>query len=342
MGADGTVHFVDLAGGIPYLRSTDRGDHWSEPQTLSTDNQTVDRQWVDAWGPDFVVASWAVSGRQAREISFVASHDGGASWSEPRTLTKKMLQLGPIVIAADGQHVYQPYVTPSPFVLHVLVSADRGGNWTDVNTKRTMTIPDDAPMVNNDWSPTFVFPAIAADHHNVYVVWSEYRADKTTHLVLLRSSDAGKSWMEPLLLDESRPNSVLPWIAVGDDGHVAITSLQSDTAMDPNKGLHHWMLHALVTPNAMDASPSWSDGLVTPDIVQTGAICPEGGGCLTRVLPVYGDRTLLDFMEDAIGPDGSLSVTWTQPNQTHDPEIRFAHQTSGSPLRAPLAPRASS
>ncbi len=332
IGTAGRVHTVDLGGGIPYRWSDDRGDTWNWGGELNEPDRSVDRQWIDAHG-DFVVVTWADQDGDPRGITFTRSSDGGATWTTPVDIVDGMIQLGPIHIAPDGRTLLQPYVTAGDNTLHVLISRDRGTNWIDVDTGHALHRP--ATPLQNPWSPTVIFPVAAVDAAGqMYLAWSQYADDGSAHLRLSQSSD-GENWSEPVAFAGEETTMIFPWIVAGDAGRVAVTYLQSNQLGDPNLGLHQWQVAAnfmfFSDEMAVNTASSVSNG-----IIHTGAVCPNGGGCLARVVPVYSDRTLLDFFEAALTPDGDLVVVWTQTDNTEarNPQVRFARQTDGTRLLA--------
>jgi hypothetical protein len=324
----GNVHFVDLGGGVPYLRSED-GLAFTYEGELNEDGRPVDRQWVDARG-DLVVATWAAQDGDPRGISFTRSTDSGLSWSEPVDLVEDMIQLGPVVLGPNGG-VLQPYVQYGSKELRMLASHDDGLTWQDVEVGRKLTTP--CNNLQCPWSPTAIFPVAAFDSAgNALLVWSEYRDDGSTSLWHAFSTDGGLTWREPAVLIEEG-NTVLPWVSGGDAGRFAISFVHAASTGDPNTGVHRWFLQSIwmffgergISAQAVS---------VQDEPVHIGSICPHGGGCGLGNVAVRSDRTLLDFFETDITPDGQLVLAWTQtsPEGARNPEVRFARQTGGSPL----------
>lgn len=338
----GHVYFVDLAGGVPFLYSRDQGDTWTSGGELNDPDRPVDRQWIDAHGDGFLAATWAAQDGEPRGITFTRSFDGGETWQRPPDIVDGMIQLGPVEIAPNGRHIYQPYVTSGGYELRIAVSADQGANWTDVSVgPQLLPPPGDAfGLVGGGWSPSVIFPVAMADAvGGVHLVWSQYHESGGTHLMWVRSLDHGMTWSEPVMLSPPTGNAVLPWVSVGHDGRVAAVYLRSETDDHPSIGMHEWTIQVVASANARDANVSavtWATSLVQDDPVHTGALCPHGGGCAALgMAPVYDDRRLLDFFESAILPDGRLVVTWTQTEdmEGRNPTVRFAVQSGGTLLR---------
>jgi len=336
--AKGRVHFVDLGGGIPYLSSVDRGSTWEHHGVLNEEDRPVDRQWIDAHGDGLVVATWAAQDGSPRGITATVSRDGGATWSAPTDIVDGMIQLGPVDIAPDGLHVLQPYVRSSDRGLHVMVSGDGAASWSDVDTGYRLPRADDVVIegvsVANRWSPTVIFPVAATDAGGTaYLVWSEYEPDASTRIAWMRSLDGGLEWEAPRYLTGVETSAVLPWLVAGDAGRIAVAYLRSDMDMDPNMGPHEWKLEVATVLDA-HTQPWIEVGTAGEGPVHFGAVCPHGGGCTTRYVPLYGDRTLLDFFEAALTPAGDLVVVWTQTDTEdgRNPQVRFAAQAAGTRL----------
>lgn len=342
VGPDGSVYAIDLGGGVPLLLSRDAGETWESKGELNDEDTRTDRQWIDVEG-ELLAVTWAnQSAEDARGIDITFSTDRGETWSKARPLVDGMIQFGPVEIAPGGQHIYMPYVTAGAWELRVLASHDGGINWTDHEVghahPRPSTLGSGLPdAVEGRWSPTFIFPVLAADKAgHLYLAYSEYReGDETTQLMLQRSHDMGATWTEPAPI-ASAANAVFPWIVAGDEGQVAVSYFASDLAIDPNKGPHEWRVEIALSRDAHDAATF--EVAQAFENVHVGSICPNGGGCTGGLahIVVYEDRSLLDFFEMAFGPDGKLVVVWTQTEGDNDraPKVMFAAQTEGDGLLA--------
>jgi hypothetical protein len=330
--ATGRVHFVDLGAGIPYLTSDDQGGNWTDRGNLSKPSTSVDRQWISVKG-ETVAVSWRDFNVNPASIRAVVSTDRGETWADAVDVAPDGLG-GPIVLAPNGMDVYLPYVGSSN-VVTVGVSHDGGKTWKDSSTKHVLPAPSQDPV---EGATSLLFPVLDVDAAgNVFLVWSEYRADGTAAVHLMRSTDRAATWTDLAELSPPNGNDVFPWVAAGDAGRVAVVFLRSNLAIDPQVGPHQWHLVESASIDALAAKPTWSEALVTPNVVHTGAICMNGGGCGAIVDPVYGDRTLLDFIECAIAPDGSVAVSWTETHEqtARNPELHFGHQTAGTVMHAP-------
>jgi len=328
--ASGRVHFVDLGAGIPYLNSDDTGNTWTDRGSLSDPSTSVDRQWITVRGESLIV-SWRDFGGNKATLRVNVSPDGGESWSGSIKVADDAIA-GPVVLAPNRQDAYLPYQDTT---LHVAVSHNAGINWTVVDTNHVIPSPGNTDLFGG--AQTLLFPVIDVDAAgNAYLAWSEHRADGTGVLQLMRSSDAGATWQSLGEVSAPGGNDIFPWIVAGDAGRISIVHLTSDLAQDPGFGPHQWHLAVATSLDADQGKATFNHGLVVPEVVHLGAICTSGTGCGTIVFPLYGDRTILDFFEAAIGPDGSLAVAWTETHEEsgRNPQIHFTHQTGGSRLRA--------
>ena len=333
--ATGRVHFIDLGAGIPYLTSDDAGKTWQDRGSLSAPSTSVDRQWISARNQTLLV-SWR-DFTAPSSIRTNRSLDGGETWTPARVTDDDLA--GPVVLAPNGLEAYLPFTNGTTDTLEVAVSHDAGLTWSIVDTGQALTQPGTSDPFGG--LQTLLFPVLDVDAAGfVHLVWSGYREDGTAELHWLRSSDLGATWASMGSLSAPAGNDIFPWIVAGDAGRIAVTYLTSELAQDPQFGPHQWHLAFTESLDADAAKPSFQSGLVTPDVVHFGAVCQGGSGCGAIVFPLFGDRTLLDFFECAIGPDGSLAVTWTETHEDNgrNPEIHFSHQTMGSKLRAAIVP----
>ncbi|HET6404999.1 MAG TPA: sialidase family protein [Candidatus Thermoplasmatota archaeon] len=341
VGPDGSVYAIDLGGGIPLYISRDAGATWEGKGNLNDKDTVTDRQWIDVEG-ELLAVIWAnQSAQDVRGIDITLSTDRGETWSHPRPLVDGMIQFGPVEIAPGGTDLYIPYVTFDGRALRVLASHDAGATWADHDTGHAHPRPSylgtPLPDVEGRWSPTLIFPVLAADKAgNLFLVYSEYvPGGETTQLMMTRSADKGVTWSEPTRVSTSA-NAVFPWIVAGEAGHVAVAYLASDLPLDPNKGVHEWRLEIAVSRDAADAASF--EVAHTVERVHRGSVCSSGGGCTGGLVHVvaYEDRALLDFFEMALTPEGKLVVVWTATEGGADrgPRVMFAAQTEGDGLLA--------
>ncbi len=94
-----------------------------------------------------------------------------------------------------------------------------------------------ATQIDDVYGPSHTLPRMAADvqsalfRDRVYVVWADNRFDEETHVVLAYSSNNGKTWSTPRIVDhgrqrrpkdDSEDGATLPVVAVNKDGVVGV------------------------------------------------------------------------------------------------------------------------
>lgn len=185
---DGNVYisftnFLNSDDRIRFTKSTDQGQHWSTPAPISPVSQNGNVQGsqivVGPNGTVYIAWSLALQSGQ-RQIWFIRSLDGGATWRAPHRITPTFTTLTNFpskyrvnsfpalaVSKVDGSlhlvYADQPDFTTGGTVNYVK-SVDGGVTWTN-------------PLVINDSDTGQQFmPAIAVDDGNVvHVVWFDTR-----------------------------------------------------------------------------------------------------------------------------------------------------------------------
>ena len=128
----------------------------------------------------------------------------------------------------------------------------------------------------------------------------------------------------------------MPWIAAGDNGRVDIVYYTTSTAVDPNIAPNtvQWNVMFAQSLNANAREPAFTISSASHHVNHTGPICNQGILCGT------GTRTLADFFQVAIGPDGLANISYADngpvPLPAGNPDTsqnglhtEFARQTSG-------------
>jgi hypothetical protein len=213
------------------------------------------------------------------------------------------------------------------------------------------TIPPSALTYGN--SVANIFPSGVADKAgNVYVVWSTNSSrlntvqsnnnPSTTFDIWFASShDGGQNFYGPWKVSSGVGTSVFPWIAAGDAGRVDISWYQTSAVAPPlvadpsNPGAltggpnnmppgASWNVMFAQSLNANSREPVFTVSQASDHIIHTGSI--SNGGLFGS-----SDRSLLDFFQVAIGPDGLGNIFCadndsTGPGTTH---INYMRQNSG-------------
>jgi hypothetical protein len=191
------------------------------------------------------------------------------------------------------------------------------------------------------------FPGGAIDSAgNIYVVWAMNNARTDEYMVWFASShDHGKTFYGPFQVSQGPGAAVMPWIAGGDTGRVNIVYYATTTAVDPNVAPNtvEWNVMFAQSLNANSREPAFTTSQASHHVNHKGTICNLGLLCAS------GTRTLADFFQVAIGPDGLANISYADngpvPLPPGNPDTsqnglhtEFARQTSGPlALNNPIA-----
>ncbi|HJT80444.1 MAG TPA: hypothetical protein VJ719_04525, partial [Chthoniobacterales bacterium] len=192
------------------------------------------------------------------------------------------------------------------------------------------------PAVGPPVGPNFgtnnanIFPAGDIDSAgNIYVAWSMNNSRTNEFSIWFASShDGGKTYYGPfpvssgpLTADET---AVFPWVAAGDNGRVDIIWYGTTAVGDPNTltGNPAWYLHFAQSLNANTREPVFTVVKPNPNNpIHNGQISTGG-------LIGSSDRSLLDFMEVAVGPDGLAHIIFAD-NAGQGTRAEYTKQNGG-------------
>lgn len=343
--AAGTVYASDLGSGrVQVFASTDRGDRWTHLGDVVPEEDTADRQWMAAGADGHLVMAWMTTGGGCeRCVTARTTFDGGQTWTDPIYVGQGIGWLGPIQLDPEGERAYVPYtrqVEEGTFGLHIARSDDGGISWTGIDTGLQTTTY--GQLATEQWSGVHMAPVmdITGDGTLVYA-WSEQvpgptdQAPGGTVVRLSASLDRGATW-GPVVDITQRPNAIMPWISGGGGDRVAITYYASDIEGPPDRvGL--WDVEAAWIDGVATSKPRIERAIVEADVHQ-GGICSRGGNCALS----GADRSLLDFFENEVLPDGRLFIAYAvdPADEGRVIQIRAAVQDAGSPLFTRLDPAA--
>lgn len=236
-GPDGTVYLscVRDAGGpldVVVFRSKDGGKTWSSPAAVplgsgsSFDHPVLA---VDATGGahDGIVYVAGIQAQRSEEIptlvslSLARSVDGGRSFEPPVTLVPSSLNLniGGLAILSDGSPVLPFFDFQGP----------RG--WLE--SPRMWVVRGTPGGRELSW-PFFVaeqgggfFPSLVTDGTELYLVWTR-TMNAPGPVVLATSSDGGKVWREPVIVDGAGEGlRLMPAAALDPAGNLLVAWLDS-------------------------------------------------------------------------------------------------------------------
>ena len=160
------------------------------------------------------------------------------------------------------------------------------------------------------------WPAFDIDSQgNLYVVWDEDgEGDRDAGVYYSYSTDEGRTWAEPLRVDESDDTDLWPWLAVGGRGKVAIAWLEASKKLPGHdaetEGEHGWRIVAAQSLNGLgcggDRVPGFRTAVATPPI-HRGTICNSGTVCQAQGI----DRRLGDYFSIEIDKTGALWAAYS-------------------------------
>jgi hypothetical protein len=172
-----------------------------------------------------------------------------------------------------------------------------------------------------------IFPWITIDKGgNVYVSWAG--RDNTAQpmdIWLAYSGDHGDSWSPPYRVNQDVGTAhIYSTISAGDTGVVDVAWYTATTA-DASSAANDWHVDFAQVRNANSLSPSIKQSRPYPSSIHHGDVCLQGILCL-----VGGDRSLLDFFQIQVGPDGRAHIAFAN-NASPDGQQRiwYAGQIGG-------------
>ncbi|MGH2670219.1 MAG: sialidase family protein, partial [bacterium] len=331
----GRVHWAGLAAGddaVPYQYSDDRGETWSDVYDIAEDNG-ADREWINVRPSDGAIfVTWRDFGDSESRVAVRVSKDNGMTWS-PAVKAADDTRQGGAVPDPNGGAVYLPYDLDG--VIKVARSFDDGASWDSVDVTTTVG------------QRGHIFPVAAVDGGGiVYVVYARdeeaptpapdlvFETDRGLEhpdVYLQVSTDKGATWSAPLKLNGDGTTAVFPWIAAGDRGRVVVAWYENPLGTPPHVG--QWFTTAAISVDADSDGPRFATTRVSEEPAHTGQFCTSGGACVLT----GQDRTMLDFFEVAIHPDGYPVLTWAADSDVRRATISVyaSKMTEGSRLLEP-------
>jgi hypothetical protein len=210
------------------------------------------------------------------------------------------------------------------------------------------TIPSSATTYGNHAAN--IFPSGTTDRAgNIYVVWSTNSTRLNTvqgngqpstsfDVWMATSHDGGQNFYGPRKVSSGNGTAIFPWVAAGDAGKVDIAFYQSTSVAPPlvadpsNPGAltggpnnmpagSTWKVMFAQSLNANSREPVFTVSQASDHIIHTGSI--SNGGTFGS-----SDRSLLDFFNVAIGPDGLANI-FDADNGAGPVHINYIRQNSG-------------
>jgi hypothetical protein len=202
-----------------------------------------------------------------------------------------------------------------------------------------------------------IFPGGDADAAgNIYYVWTTQSvrqnatlppantAPATTWDIWFASShDRGKTFYGPFKVSSGTGTSIFPWIAAGDDGRVDIVWYQSSNPAPPLVSDPATPGRLTGGPNNMPAGSTWTVMFAQSlnaasrepvfTAVQASDHINHNGSISIGGLTGSSDRSLLDYFEIAIGPDGKANIIYAD-NGLSSLHVSYARQNGGPLAKA--------
>jgi hypothetical protein len=173
-----------------------------------------------------------------------------------------------------------------------------------------------------------IFPWITIDKAGT--VYASYAGRATEggpiNVFLTYSKDGGNTWSTPYRVntDATGHSHIYTTVSAGDAGVVDVAWYTGSTT-DPNRTDNVWYVDFAQVKKANTASPQIKQSRPYPAAIHRGDICLQGILCV-----LGGDRSLLDFFQIQVGPDGKANIAFANnasPDGTQ--RIWYVGQTGG-------------
>jgi hypothetical protein len=210
------------------------------------------------------------------------------------------------------------------------------------------SIPPSAATYGNHIG--LLFPASAIDSAgNVYAVWATNNSRANTvqtgtsnpsttfDIWMSVSHDGGKNFYGPFRISNGVGTSLMPGVIAGDAGRVEIVWYQTPNVGPPLVAAagelqggpdgvpanSQWNVMFAQSLNADSREPAFTISQASDHPNHKGGICVNGTLCL-----LGGDRSLADFFQVAIGPDGLANIAFAD-NGLSSTHVEYTRQRTG-------------
>jgi len=346
---NGTLLNADLEVTDSAIRySKDFGKTWQGTQTAGIEQ---DRQWF-AHSKDGKKAYLVYHDFAAEAELYAQSNDGGLTWprelaAQPVTNVDQVALPGagagqPASLIDQGVNTFSGPLLLSPddkdmYVLYGISNARR--NATDgtppFGHPSSIVVAHKGPeatsfsnivAVLDDGSVNLTsFPAGAIDKAgNLYVLFTSDRGSAGHfHTYYVVSRDHAAHWSKPVKIDDAplaKGAQVFVTGAAGAPGVLDVAWYGTDNGTSPADTKSVWRVHFAQVRNALSSRPSITRAIVSQNPNHKGDICLNGILC-----ELGGDRSLADFFEIAIGPDGMAQIAYADNGTVYDEDGKKGH-----------------
>ena len=325
-------------------RSNDHFDTIANQQPVGIEQ---DRQWLGHRGDRTMFLAYHDFVVEAELLN--RSDDGGQTWTttpvfiSPRGSAPGSQDIttdadqgvntfsGPIAVDQDTQDVYvvfaissaqgnlttgvPPFGQPQQVILGVSHDDGKTFNLKLITSGGTGTLAG------------LIFPWVTIDRGgNVYVSWAgKPTATSPTDIYVAASTDHGETFKKPIKVNAPDGGNHLYSTISGGDAGVVDVAWYTGTKASPDDPTNDWYVDFAQIRNANTDSPTVSQSRVMPNKIHHGDICLNGLLCI-----LGGDRSLLDFFQIQVGPDGVANIAFANNGSPDDKQrIWYARQTGG-------------
>ena len=296
--------------------------------------QTVsDRQWMEADKKDvlYLVGNELGGGTFPGDPVGNMGHQLHRSTDGGKTFTAGIddgAGLGDLQIDRRNGTLYEAYYEGGTLSMTAYRQARKG----DLSNPETNEIVTGVSMLSH-------WPSFDLDSRgNLYITWDESgQGDRPAGIWYSYSTDAGKTWETPTRVDANNNTDIWPWLAVGDDGKVAVAWLGADQELPDHNaettGDQEWRIFVAQTLNGLgckgSSAPGFKVTLATPEAVHTSTICQGGTACQAMAI----DRRLGDFFTIEIDNSGHVWGGYSDTAEGGATALPgFIHQRGGIPF----------
>jgi hypothetical protein len=268
IGAKGAAYFASLplsVSGFLVNRSPGGGGAWSAPATVDPKAGFTDDLPSGVADPNRsgrLFLTWSrfeftgndITGGDAR---FSRSSDGGKTFSKPVVihdspngkipLESRLAQLSDgTLLDVFGEPAAQPVDAPQQ--TFATRSTDGGKSWS--NPVRIGTVGQDAILDPDTGKPRYEFCCLfgfaVAPNDRAYLAYTKVGGRHSGRVLVARSKNGGKAWQPPRTVANPGAETLLPAVAVADDGTVGVSwyDFRHDKPGDASLTTDYWFAYS--------------------------------------------------------------------------------------------------